>query len=217
MKSLLSHIVTHLLTGRTLMAMVLAAVAAAGLASAASAAPASHSSGDRVYSTASNLRVRSGPGTGYRIKTHLSYGQRVRLVSGPVYANGYSWYKVTGYNSSGSTGWSAGKYLSHTRPGGGGTATGATYRVKATAYNGAEFGSDGIMANGKRVHWGAVAVDPRYIPMGTKMYISGFGDKVFEAEDKGSAIKGWRIDIWFPSVQEARNFGVQMKDITIIR
>ncbi len=50
-----------------------------------------------------------------------------------------------------------------------------THDVVANGYNGAEFGSSGIMANGKRVHWGAVAVDPRYIPLGTRIHISGFG------------------------------------------
>jgi 3D (Asp-Asp-Asp) domain-containing protein len=49
------------------------------------------------------------------------------------------------------------------------------------------------------------------------MYIQGFGEKVFVASDTGSAIKGNRIDIWFPSVQQALNFGGQSRTITLIR
>jgi 3D (Asp-Asp-Asp) domain-containing protein len=90
------------------------------------------------------------------------------------------------------------------------------HEVAAVGYNGAEFGSSGVMANGKRVHWGAVAVDPRYIPLGTRMYISGFGEKVFVASDTGGAVKGWEIDIWFPSVERARSFTEQRRTVTMI-
>ncbi len=90
------------------------------------------------------------------------------------------------------------------------------HEVLANGYNGAEFGSKGIMANGKRVHWGAVAVDPEYIPLGTRMYISGFGKKVFVASDTGGAVKGWEIDIWFPSVKRAQGFTDQRRMVTII-
>jgi 3D (Asp-Asp-Asp) domain-containing protein len=87
----------------------------------------------------------------------------------------------------------------------------------ATGYNGAEFGSNGIMRNGNYVHWGAVAVDPSVIPLGTRMYISGFGNQVFVAEDTGSAIIGNRIDIWMPSVGQALEFAAQRRTVTIIR
>jgi len=55
----------------------------------------------------------------------------------------------------------------------------------------------GIMYNGKKVHWGAVAVDPEYIPLGTKLKIAGWGDKVFTAEDTGSGVKGWHVDVFW--------------------
>lgn len=90
------------------------------------------------------------------------------------------------------------------------------HNVVANGYNGAEFGSSGVMANGKRVHWGAVAVDPRYIPLGTRMRISGFGKKVFVASDTGGAVEGWEIDIWFPSVEEAQGFTDQRRTVTIL-
>jgi 3D (Asp-Asp-Asp) domain-containing protein len=206
-----------------------AAAALALMLLAAGAVPAAEAArfdqGDRARVSASRLNVRSGPGLGYQVKTGISRGEVVRVLGGPVSRNGYSWYRITGYNSRGSIGWSAGRYLQSA-----GSAArdssddssrsvqrGRKIRVIATGYNGAEFGSKGIMRNGNRVHWGAVATDPRYIPLGTRMYISGFGNKIFKAEDTGSAIKGYKIDIWFPSVSRALQFGRQSKTITIIR
>lgn len=220
-----------------------AALAAALFASGASAAPAQHSweygTSVRVSTGGAGLNVRSGPGLGYSVYTARPSGSYMKVVAGPVYGSGYYWYKVTG---NGVTGWSAGAFLysgsrnenphgaaasrgdsGGSSVGGSSSATprrstsGPTYSMRATAYNGAEFGSAGIMANGQRVYWGAVAVDPNVIPLGTRMYISGFGDKVFVASDTGSAIKGYRIDIWYPSVQAALEFGVQQRTVTIIR
>lgn len=229
---------------RTGVALLLGVLALTTVASGrASAAPASATfyNGDRVqvrYTGGANLNVRSGPGLGYYRQSSLREGAIVRVVRGPVWNNGYAWYKVA-YTSSGSTGWSAGKWLYRTSASSGYSSrstsassarstsasssrssyrsTGRTYRVLATAYNGAEFNSSGIMRNGNRVHWGAVAVDPRVIPLGTRMYIEGFGNQVFVAEDTGSAIKGYRIDIWMPTLQQARNFGAQRRTVTIIR
>lgn len=50
-----------------------------------------------------------------------------------------------------------------------------------------------------------IAVDKNVIPLGSKVYIEGYG--YYIAEDTGSAIKGNRIDIYFESHQEALNFG----------
>ena len=238
---------------------VLAVIAAALLASAISGSSlaargdATFYRGDRVEVryTGGGLNVRSGPGTGNAIRTTLQENQAVTVVEGPVWSGGFGWYKVTGYDSRGSTGWSAGYWLfglgatsravaatsavpeersAAPQPAAAqpaapqpavapqpAPASGPTHRVVTTGYNGAEFGSSGYMANGQRVYWGAVAVDPRYIPLGTRMYISGYGDKVFVASDTGSAIKGWKIDIWFPSVGQARAYGTQSRTITIIR
>lgn len=206
--------------------------------------------GDRVEvrnTGNAGLRVRSGPGLGYTHQTTMEEGAAVRVVDGPTWSNGYGWYKVTGYDAAGTTGWSAGAFLyrvgrdsawkqvqapssarraapaqqaaparQEAAPAAQPRATGRTYQMLATGYNGAEFGSAGYMANGQRVYWGAVAVDPTVIPLGTRMYIQGFGDKVFVASDTGSAIKGNRIDIWFPTVQDALNFGGQTRTVTLI-
>ena len=66
-------------------------------------------------------------------------------------------------------------------------------------------GTNNITATGKEVHEGIVAVDPKVIPLGTKIEIKGIG--TFIAEDTGGKIKGNRIDIFFNSKDEAKKFG----------
>jgi 3D (Asp-Asp-Asp) domain-containing protein len=77
----------------------------------------------------------------------------------------------------------------------------------ATGYNknDAAQGTDGITATGKSVREGIIAVDPTIIPFGTKVEIKDMGE--FVAEDCGSKIKGNRIDIFFDSKVEAKEFG----------
>jgi 3D (Asp-Asp-Asp) domain-containing protein len=62
-------------------------------------------------------------------------------------------------------------------------------------------------STGKNVFEGVIAVDPKIIPYGTKIEIKDKG--FFVAEDCGSKIKGNRIDIYFNSKAEAREFGKQ--------
>lgn len=63
--------------------------------------------GERPYTTAS-LRLRTGAGTGYATIAFLPPGTRVTIISGPIFANTYGWYRVsTPYG----TGWVAGDYL----------------------------------------------------------------------------------------------------------
>ncbi len=66
----------------------------------------------------------------------------------------------------------------------------------ATWYNAASSGGDGITATGARLDVGIVAVDPRVIPLGTRLYIPGYGFAV--AADTGGAITGNRIDLGYP-------------------
>lgn len=67
--------------------------------------------------------------------------------------------------------------------------------------------SGGPTASGKMPKAGrTIAVDPKIIPLGTKVVING---KTYTAEDTGSAIKNKRIDVYFDSHQAALNFGVQ--------
>jgi 3D (Asp-Asp-Asp) domain-containing protein len=68
-------------------------------------------------------------------------------------------------------------------------------------------------ASGLPLGWGTVAVDTRVFPFGTKMYIPGYGDGV--AADRGSAIIGKIIDIWFPTCAQARAWGRKTLTITV--
>ncbi len=65
--------------------------------------------------------------------------------------------------------------------------------------------ADGYTATGAKAVKGVVAVDDRVIPMGTRLYIPGYGFAV--AADRGSAIKGRRIDLCFATYREAIQFG----------
>lgn len=65
--------------------------------------------------------------------------------------------------------------------------------------------ADGYTAIGIKAQKGVVAVDDRVIPMGTRLYIPGYGFAV--AGDRGSAIKGMRIDLCYPTRREALDFG----------
>lgn len=86
---------------------------------------------------------------------------------------------------------------------------GIQMKVGATAYYGDTITSTGV----KPVVGRTIAVDPKVIPYGTKVYIPQL-DKVFIAEDCGGAIKGNRIDIFMNSYDECMNWGY--KEITII-
>jgi peptidoglycan DL-endopeptidase CwlO len=68
-------------------------------------------------------------------------------------------------------------------------------------------------ATGLPLGWGTVAVDPSVIPLGTKLYVPGYGPGV--AADTGSAIIGKIIDIWFPTCAQARAWGRKTLTITV--
>ena len=74
----------------------------------------------------------------------------------------------------------------------------------------------GITTSGKKTYWGAVAAGPK-IPLGTKMYIEGFGNKVFTAEDRGGGVRGYGIDIWFEQEADCWKFGRKKLKIWIIK
>ena len=77
--------------------------------------------------------------------------------------------------------------------------------MHATAYSAEDPGNTGITARGHRLKRGVVSVDPTVIPLGTKLYIEGYGYAV--ADDTGGAIVGKRIDLAMDSNREALRFG----------
>jgi peptidoglycan DL-endopeptidase CwlO len=85
---------------------------------------------------------------------------------------------------------------------------GRTLTVSSTGYS-----LPGHTATGLPVGWGVVAVDPNVIPLGTKLTIPGYGEGV--AADTGSAVRGDDIDLWFPTLAQARAWGRRTVTITL--
>jgi 3D (Asp-Asp-Asp) domain-containing protein/peptidoglycan hydrolase CwlO-like protein len=83
-----------------------------------------------------------------------------------------------------------------------------TMTVMATGYS-----MSGNTASGMPVGWGAIAVDPSVIPLGARIGVPGYGLGV--AADTGGAIVGARIDLWFPTVEQARTWGSRVVTITV--
>jgi len=71
----------------------------------------------------------------------------------------------------------------------------------------------GTTATGIPVGWGVIAVDPSFIPLGTRMFVPGYGEGV--AADTGSAVKGAVIDVWFPTCAQALQWGWRTVTITL--
>lgn len=90
-------------------------------------------------------------------------------------------------------------------------------RFSATAYTHTDEGCNTTTATGTTVRLGTVAVDPTVIPYGTRMFIvTNDGSYVYgigTAEDCGGAIKGNRLDLYFPTDAECWTFGV--RDCTV--
>lgn len=91
--------------------------------------------------------------------------------------------------------------------------------VKSTAYNHPKNSKEAYTASGMHVlrdksGYSTVAVDPSVIPLGTKLYVEGYGYAI--AADTGSAIRGNRIDLFFNTEAEASNWGVKNLDVYIL-
>ena len=65
----------------------------------------------------------------------------------------------------------------------------------------------GVTASGTRTRPGTVAADTSVLPFGTIVYVEGYG--YGRVEDRGGAIKGNKLDLWFPSHNEALKWGRQ--------
>lgn len=87
--------------------------------------------------------------------------------------------------------------------------------LQATAYSG-----DGITASGTATQrdpdgYSTIAVDPRVIPIGSTVYVEGYGYAV--AQDTGGAIKGNIIDVFFHSKSEANAWGRRSVKVYILK
>ncbi|KYG57714.1 LysM peptidoglycan-binding domain-containing protein [Planococcus maritimus] len=95
------------------------------------------------------------------------------------------------------------------------TQSGKEMTVSATAYTAYCAGCSGITRTGidlrSNPNQKVIAVDPSVIPLGSKVWVEGYGTAI--AGDTGGAIKGNKIDVFIPTQSEALKWG--RKNITI--
>ncbi len=87
-------------------------------------------------------------------------------------------------------------------------------QMEATAYTTEDPGCGLYTFRGSRLRKGLVAVDPNFIPLGTRLYVVGYGPAL--ADDTGGDIKGNRIDLAYESRPEAFKFGRRMVTVYIL-
>lgn len=86
--------------------------------------------------------------------------------------------------------------------------------MEATAYLPTDGSSEGITATGVPARYGVVAVDPRVIPLGSRVYVKGYGMAL--AADTGGAIVGERIDLCMETANEAWSFGRRFVKVYVL-
>lgn len=67
--------------------------------------------------------------------------------------------------------------------------------------------ANGLTATGSKAQLGTIAADTSIFPFGTQLNVPGYGDGV--VEDTGSKVKGYRIDVWFPTHEQAVQWGTR--------
>ena len=160
-----------------------------------------------------NLNVRSGPSTSNSILGVVYKGDKVNVIED----TNSNWYKVK--LSNGKIGYCSSAYLksqsqidSVTNKPSSIDDISYTLDVKAYAYY-----TGTITATGTKPTFGrTIAVDPKVIPYGTRVYIPEF-DKTFIAEDCGGGIKGNKIDIYMNTKEECINWGVRNITLYILK
>ncbi len=86
--------------------------------------------------------------------------------------------------------------------------------MEASAYTAFDDGQSGMTATGIPARRGIVAVDPRVIPLGTRVYVMGYGPAL--AADTGGAIRGAKIDLCYEDYNEAIRFGRRTVEVYIL-
>jgi 3D (Asp-Asp-Asp) domain-containing protein len=97
--------------------------------------------------------------------------------------------------------------------------SGKILSVKATAYWAVNGVNSTYTASGKKAvrnpnGYSTIAVDTNVIPMGTKLYVEGYGYAV--AADRGSGVVGKFIDVYFNTREEACDWGVKYLKVQIL-
>ncbi|HSQ87397.1 SH3 domain-containing protein [Romboutsia sp.] len=169
--------------------------------------------------TTYKLNVRSGPSTKYGVVGSLSKNKIVKILS-----SSQGWHKVRLSNNK--EGWASGKYIKTSQDLNSNSNSDnsnnnginnnspnqdkKTISVEASAYTGYS-----TTSTGQKPVWGTIAVDPKVIPYGTKIYIPYF-NKVFVANDCGGAIKGNKIDIFMNTRSQCYDWGRRTIEIQIL-
>lgn len=87
--------------------------------------------------------------------------------------------------------------------------------MEATAYLPTDGSAEGITALGIPATYGVVAVDPDIIPLGSRVYIPGYGEAL--AADTGGAIYGYRIDLCMEDYYQAMDFGRRNVTVFVLK
>lgn len=95
---------------------------------------------------------------------------------------------------------------------------GKEFYVTSTAYTASCNGCSGFTATGINLRANpnvrVIAVDPSIIPLGTKVYVEGYGYAI--AADTGSAVKGSKIDVFFANKSDAYRWGRKTVKIKVL-
>ena len=104
--------------------------------------------------------------------------------------------------------------------GGSSMAYGKVLKVKSTAYWAVNGVGKTYTASGRKAvrnpeGYSTIAVDPKVIPYGTRLFVEGYGLAI--AADTGTAIKGNKIDVYFNTYGEACKWGVKYVNVYVLR
>lgn len=91
-------------------------------------------------------------------------------------------------------------------------------KMEATAYTAYCNGCSGATSTGIDLRTNpnqkVIAVDPNIIPLGSRVYVEGYGTAI--AGDTGGAIKGNKIDVFIPNLSDALKFGRRTVEVRVL-
>lgn len=220
-------IVMGLITGVSSAAPCFASTLPSTQATSSSSASTSSYSTGTVFDVSSYLNVRSGASKSYSIIGKLKNNQQVTITG-----ESGNWYQI---NYNGSTGYVSKDYVTAGNSSSSSSTTTTTttstttttttttssssylktLTMNATAYTATgNKTATGVWPSRNSSGISTVAVDPNVIPLGTKLYIEGYGYAV--AADTGGAISGNKIDLYMNSNSECINFGRQNVTVHVV-